>query len=122
MYKMHFTREASIMKIDHTSNHVTLDWDNINLHQAISQYNAILESPNVSKATLSKSSRKGYHVRVWFLHPVRVANYRFALGDDPRRLLHDLFNRPNNIHDVLWSRKTIAGVIYKSETICEVKK
>ena len=110
------------MKIDETSKFITLDWDNINLHQAVSQYNAILESPNVSKATLSRSARKGFHCRVWFLYPVLVAKCRFELGDDPRRLLHDLFNRPSHIHDVLWSRKTVAGIVFKSQKICEWSK
>ena len=110
------------MKIDDTSKFITLDWDNINLHQAISQYNAILESPNVKKSTLSRSATKGFHCRVWFIYPVLIAKCRFELGDDPRRLLHDLFNRVGIIHDVLWIRKTIAGITYKSEEILETTK
>ena len=110
------------MKIDDTSRYITLDWDNINLHEAVSQYNAILDSPNVSKATLSRSACKGFHCRVWFIYPVLIARCRFELGDDPRRLLHDLFNRTGLIHDVLWSRKTIAGIVYKAETIMESTK
>ena len=110
------------LKIDQTSKFITLDWDNINLHQAISQYNAILESPNVKRATLSRSARKGFHCRVWFLFPVLVARCRFGLGDDPRRLLHDLFNRPAHIHDILWTRKTIGGITHKAQTVVEWSK
>ena len=110
------------MKIDYTAKYITLDWDNINLHQAVSQYNAILESPNVKRAKLSRSPRKGWHCRVWFSYPVLVAKCRFELGDDPRRLLHDLFNRPDHIHDILWARKVVAGTIYTAQTIMEYTK
>lgn len=110
------------LQINHTSTFISLDWDNINLHQAVSQYNAILESPNVKRAKLARSARKGFHCSVWFHYPVIVAKSRFELGDDPRRILHDLFNRPDHIHDVLWTRKTIGGNSYKTETVVDYKK
>ena len=107
------------MKIDYTSNYVTLDWDKISLQEALVRFININESPNTRRATLSLSPRKGFHVRVWLHHPVIVAKYRFNFGDDPRRLLHDLFNRPDHIHDILWARKTIAGIPFKAVTLFE---
>jgi len=110
------------MKIDKKSKFITLDWDNINLHQAMSQYNAILDSPNVKKVKLSKSSTKGYHCSVEFYFPVIIALSRFNLGDDPRRILHDLFNRPDHIHDILWTRKIIGGIVHESKKLVEWSK
>ena len=105
------------MRLDYTAKMASLDWDNINLQEALVRFEAIRGSPNVIKATLSRSPRKnGYHVRVFFHFSVRVASYRFNHSDDPRRLLHDLFNRPG-IHDILWKRKTVAGVPYIAEEI-----
>ncbi len=113
--------EVLLLDLTTTSTKITLDWDNINLHEAFSRFRKILDSPNTKKAKLLRSATKGFHCRVEFFFPVRIAKCRFELNDDPRRLLHDLFNRDNRIHDILWSRKSIAGIIYKAETVMEVE-
>lgn len=110
------------MNLKTTSRKITLDWDNIKLDEAVHRYNEIIDSPNCQGAILSRSPTKGFHCRVWFFHPVRIARCRFNLNDDPRRLLHDLFNRSDNVHDILWDRKSIGGIIYKAQQILEIKK
>lgn len=110
------------MNLETTGTKLTLDWDNINLYEAVLRFDEILDSPNCKRAILYRSPTKGFHCRVWFLYPVRVAICRFQLNDDPRRLLHDLFNRSDIVHDILWSRKSIRGIIYKAKTILEIKK
>ena len=94
----------------------TLDWDNISLDEVFKRLRAIRSNyTNVRELVYRVSPNKsGYHIlgKLWGYS--NIPRLRFELGDDPRRLLHDIFNRPDNIHDVLWNRKTIEGKVYKA--------
>lgn len=94
------------MKLDQIGKFVTLDWDNIDLQVALIRFSEIAKSDNTIRTILSLSPRKGYHVRIWLRFAVRLVIYRLGHSDDPRRLYHDLVNRPPHIHDILWIRKT----------------
>ena len=108
------------MNIHETSKFLTLDWDNIDLQAALVKFIDVIGSPNTYRAILSRSPRgKGFHCRVYLHYRVLVAVYRFRHGDDPRRLLHDLFNSPDNIHDILWSRKTVHGNAHKAKVLID---
>lgn len=107
------------MNLNHKSTKLSLDWDNINLQDALVRFLGIIDSPNTKSAVLSRSARKGYNCRINTLFPVLVAKYRFNLGDDPRRLLHDLFNRPDHVHDILWNRKTVNSIPHEAHVLIQ---
>jgi len=105
------------MKIDQTSRFITLDWDNISIHEALWQYREICEHENTKSAKLSRSATKGFHCRITLNFPVLIAQYRFRHWDDPVRILKDLFNSNNYVHDILWTRKIIKKKVFRSQEI-----
>ena len=101
-----------------SSRFITLDWDNISLAEAQKRCQWILDNySDISKLMLSLSPTKGFHVRLHFDYPHLIARVRRSLKDDGNRLLHDLLNRPDYVHDILWNRKVINGVYWYSEQI-----
>lgn len=99
------------MNIELKAKHFTLDWDNISIEEAYRRCQYILDNyANVRELLLSLSPTKGFHVRVHLYGASYVARMRNEMKDDGNRLIHDILNRPDNIHDVLWSRKTIQGI------------
>lgn len=102
---------------------ITLDWDEIPLELAYERILQILdEYPDIYKLVLSQSSTKGYHCRLYFSNPVNVVNVRMALGDDLRRLVHDLCNSNPSIYNILWDRKVFTNETRKAvEIICLIR-
>lgn len=107
------------MNINDTSRFITLDWDNIGIGEAEARVKSLwINHPNIQKIRLHQSSRgNGFHCRIMFKFPVRIASARLALGDDCRRLCHDLLNRPNHIHDILWDYKVIKGTKFATKEV-----
>lgn len=103
-----------------TSKYITLDWDDISINEARSRIEWIRSNYiNIQKLVLSLSPLSGFHVRISFYHPVLVAKVRRSLKDDGNRLVNDLLNRPNHIHDILWVRKNYQGLAWKEQDLVE---
>lgn len=107
------------MSPDYKAKYFTLDWDNISIDEAYSRFKRICQSINVSDAYLSLSATKGFHVRVHTHGLVTVADMRDYWKDDGRRLVHDILNKPDNIHDVLFTRKTVDSVTWEASPLTE---
>lgn len=109
------------MNINDTSRYITLDWDNCTIKEAEARAKALWDNhPNIERLRLHQSaSGNGCHLRIKFRYPVRIASARLALGDDCRRLCHDLLNRPDHIHDILWSAKIIKGTKFATKELLD---
>ena len=94
------------MKQSFKDTYITLDWDRITIEKAKERIKFIWQSdPNIKHLKLSLSPMNGYHVRIWFYKWVKVAELRRKFLDDGRRLVHDLIDNPDHIHDILWNEK-----------------
>ena len=104
------------MNLEYRDRYLTLDWDDIDRDACIHRMQAILEDySNVKELLFRQSpSKSGWHIRVILHANTNVPLMRFKLQDDPRRLLHDIFNRADYVHDVLWDRKTIQGKTFNA--------
>ena len=102
-------KDAGKMKPDFKSNYLTLDWDRITLDEALLRCAYIWARWNfmLSRLKLSMSPCNGYHVRIWTNNKVNVAKWRRIFRDDGRRLIHDLMDNPDHIHDILWNEKQV---------------
>lgn len=106
------------MNTSYMAKYFTLDWDNISIDEAKRRCDFILKNyTNVQELVLSLSPTKGFHVRCYCYGLTCVAKMRNELKDDGRRLVHDILNRPDNIHDVLWSRKTVCGIPWEEKEL-----
>ena len=106
------------MNPDYKAKYLTLDWDNISIDEAHKRCDNILEMfSNIRRLVLSLSPTKGFHVRVYCYSNTNVAMMRRTLKDDGRRLVHDLLNRPGDIHDILWDRKIVSGITWEAQKI-----
>ena len=84
------------------------DWDRITNAKALERVCWIWDNNrNIKHLKLSRSPCNGYHVRLWFFKWVNVAEYRRKYLDDGRRLVHDLIDNPDHIHDILWNEKEV---------------
>jgi len=111
------------VNINEISRFITLDWDNIKIGEAEARTKSLYENhPNIKRIRLHESPTKGYHCRIEFRYPVRIASARLALGDDCRRLCHDILNRPENIHDILWSYKVIKGTKFCTKELLDYSR
>ena len=113
------------MNPDQLGKYITLDWDNISIDTAYQRVNYICDNyTNVKKLVLSLSPTKGFHVRLYCFGDTNIARMRKELKDDGRRLVHDILNRTGDVHDTLWSRKTVYGITYQEEHLktIEMKK
>lgn len=89
-------------------NYFTLDWDRITIEQAVYRIKDMwMRNKMIMRLKLSMSPLNGFHVRAWTFKDINVANYRRKYLDDGRRLVHDLIDNPDNVHDVLWNEKEI---------------
>lgn len=103
------------MNLDHRAKYYTLDYDRCTYKRLLAWLFWILLDKDTKRLMYRRSPRrKGYHVFVRTKHEVVVAKKRRKFRDDPRRLVHDLLNRPSHIHDVLWSQKRVKGKVYKA--------
>jgi len=104
------------MNLEFKAKTYTLDWDDIDKDVLYRRLHEIRKNHiNTRKLVFRQSPTKsGYHIRGYLHGNASIPRLRFQFQDDPRRLLHDLFNRPDNIHDVLWDRKTIQGKVFKA--------
>jgi len=103
------------MKLDYKNTRYTLDYDCCTYKQLLSRIFYILLDRTTKRLRYRRSARKkGYHVEVQTIQPVLVLRKRKKFRDDPKRLIHDIMNRPDHIHDVLWTRKTINGKVYNA--------
>ena len=101
----------------------TLDWDNISLDEAHRRVSFILDNyANVHKIVLLLSPIKGFHVKCYCYSDTNVADIRNELKDDGNRLIHDLMNRPEHIHDILWTKKVINHIEWTSEKLLTVTR
>jgi hypothetical protein len=106
------------MSPDYKAKYLTLDWDNISIDEAYARVKYICSNyANVRKLVLSLSPTKGFHVRISLYSNTNVALMRRALKDDGNRLIHDILNRPDNIHDILWSGKTVSGIRWEEKEL-----
>ncbi len=104
------------MKLDHLSKSLTLDWDNISIDEAFKRCLYILKNHcNVRKLMLSLSPHKGFHVRVFLFGYACILPLRRIWKDDGRRLVNDILNRPDHIHDILWTRKTDSRGVWEEK-------
>lgn len=104
------------MKLDHKAKYFTLDWDNISIDEARKRTNFILDNYcNVKKLVLSLSPTKGFHVRITLWSNSNILSLRNSFKDDGRRVINDIFNRDDNIHDILWTRKTLNGIRFEEK-------
>lgn len=103
-----------------TSKYITLDWDDISINEAKRRIDWIRkEYISIQKLVLSQSPLSGFHVRISFYNAVLIAKMRRNLKDDGNRLVNDLLNRPNHIHDILWVRKNYQGWAWEEKKIEE---
>ena len=106
------------MSPDFKSKYITLDWDNISIDEANKRMQYILDNyANVKQFVLSLSPTKGFHCRITLYSASNVARLRKEWKDDGRRLVNDLLNRPDRIHDILWSRKTLYGITWEEKEL-----
>ena len=107
---------ATLVNPEFIAKTYTLDWDNITLDECLYRLHFIRKNhSNTKKLEYRLSpSKTGFHVRARLHGNACIPRLRMEFWDDPRRLLHDIFNRPDNIHDVLWDRKRIKGKIYEA--------
>lgn len=111
------------MRLDQKGKFITLDWDNISIVEARRRTNFILDNyANVRKLVLSLSPTKGYHVRLYCYSDTLILPMRKALKDDGRRIIHDIFNRSDNIHDILWIRKTDSRGTWEEKELLTVTR
>lgn len=103
------------MNLDKKAKYLTLDWDAISYNEALKRVYYIKKQTNVRKIELSLSPTNGFHVRVSLYGNSNILLLRRAWKDDGRRIIHDIFNRPDNLHDILWSRKTIDGIVWEEK-------
>ena len=95
------------MRLSQKAKSLTLDWDNISIDEAYKRVDYILENHcNVRKLMLSLSPHKGFHVRVSLFGFATILPLRNEWKDDGRRVVNDILNRPDHVHDILWLRKT----------------
>jgi hypothetical protein len=107
------------MKLDETSQFITLDWDNISIGEAEARVKSLFENhPNIERIRLHESATKGFHCRIKFRYPVRIVAARLNLGDDCRRLVHDII-RPHAQHDILWNYKVIKGTKFATKELLD---
>jgi len=112
-----------ILDLNHKAKYFTLDWDNISIDEAHSRLNFIFENySNIKKIVLYMSPTKGFHCRVWCYGTTNIAMMRNELKDDGRRLVNDILNRPDNIHDILWTRKALSGIIWESKEVLVIAR
>ena len=110
------------MNVDTRGRYLTLDWDNISIDEAYRRVRYICKNyANVSQLVLSLSPTKGFHVRLSMHSDTNIAAMRRELKDDGNRLVHDLLNRPNHIHDILWSRKTVSGIVWEEKELITIE-
>lgn len=103
------------MRLNFTADRYTLDWDNCSYLELRQRLYYVLNDETTAALKFRKSCRKkGYHVLVYTNIKVVVAKMRRKYWDDKKRLLHDILNRPDYIHDVLWTQKRIKGKLYKA--------
>ena len=103
------------MKLDYKSTRYTLDYDNTTYKRLLAKIFYILLDKNTKCLRFRKSPRKnGFHVEVKTKILVHVLKKRRKFRDDGRRIIHDILNRPDHIHDVLWCQKRIKGKLYKA--------
>jgi len=109
------------MNVDTRGKYLTLDWDNISIDEAFKRVGRIcVNYTNVRKLVLSRSPIKGFHVRVYLHGDTNIAMMRRELEDDGVRLANDISNRPDYLHDILWSAKTVNGVRFKAKELITV--
>ena len=94
-------------------NYLTLDWDRITEDEALLRCAYIWNRWRfmIARLKLSMSPCNGYHVRIWTYTKVLVAKWRRLWKDDGRRLIHDLIDNPDHIHDILWNEKDVTPII-----------
>lgn len=103
------------MKLDYKNTRYTLDFDNTTYKELLAKIFAVSIDKDTLRLKYRRSCRRnGYHVVVETKVPVLVLPKRKKFGDDRKRMMHDILNRPDHIHDVLWSRKTINGRVYRA--------
>lgn len=104
------------MNVHTQGKYLTLDWDDTTYEECMDRLEKLhLYHSDIKKLVYRQSAgKRGYHVQCWFNCNVSIPLMRFKLQDDPRRLLHDIFNRPDYIHGILWRRKTIEGEVYEA--------
>lgn len=114
MEMLHVWRET--MKTDLIGKTYTLDWDNIDKDVLYRRLHEIHQNhTNTRKLVFRQSpSKSGYHIRGYLHGNACIPRLRFELQDDARRLCHDIFNRPDYVHDVLWDRKIVQGKVLKA--------
>lgn len=90
---------------------LSLDWDNIDektLKSRLFHLTHYISEDGIGEVTSlffrSSASKKGYHIRIAFSRPVPEARTRFAMGDDSRRILLDMF-RKAHINNITWDVK-----------------
>lgn len=99
----------------------TLDWDNISIDEAYRRVDYIKKNlKSLRMLKLSLSGTKGFHVRVYCNGLIHVANMRKIFKDDGRRLVNDIFNRSDGIHDILWSRKTVDSITWEEKHLITI--
>ena len=109
------------MKSTFRAKYFTLDWDNISIDEAQRRIMFILDNyANIQELVLSLSPLKGFHVRCWCFSDTNIPEIRKQLADDGRRLVNDLVNSPDTIHDILWSRKTLSGITWEAKPLIRI--
>ena len=89
-------------------NYFTLDWDRITIEKAYERLRFMWQSNKmIMRLKLSMSPCNGYHVRGWTFKNIKVAEIRNLYLDDGRRLVHDIMDNPEHIHDILWNEKEV---------------
>ena len=96
---------------------VSLDWDYVRFRTAMRRMYQISTMPYVENVVLMQSATKGYHCLIDFDRPVHIALVRFDLDDDPRRLLHDLLDKPRDIDTLSWDHKWKYGRLWEAKTL-----
>jgi hypothetical protein len=105
-----------------SSKFITLDWDDISIEEAKRRVRYICDNyTDIQKLVLSLSPLSGFHVRLTFIYPHLVAKLRRELKDDGNRLVNDILNRPDNVHDILWRRKNYAGTKWEEKELINVE-
>jgi len=106
------------MNLRTSSKFITLDWDNISIHEANRRIQYIYDNyTDIQKLVCCFSPLKGFHVRITFKYPHLVVKIRKELKDDGNRLINDILNRPDYIHDILWNRKSYANQVWYEEPL-----
>ena len=97
------------MKPNQTAKYFTLDWDKITIEQAEYRVKHMwMTNKLIKRLKFSMSPFNGFHVRCWTHKEIIIADLRRKYLDDGRRLIHDLIDNPDHIHDILWNEKEYA--------------